>query len=78
MQEPTVIPQEGFLRAWQITGSKRRGIAPILPISQSSWWAGVASGKYPAGTLLSTRTRVWSVQSIRQLLADLAATECAQ
>jgi prophage regulatory protein len=75
MQEPVVIPTEGFLRVWQITGCCKRNVAPILPISRSAFWAGVAEGKYPAGILLGTRTRVWSVASIRKLLTDLAATE---
>jgi prophage regulatory protein len=78
MQEPAVIPAEGFLRIWQICGCKKRGAAPLLPISRSAFWAGVANGKYPAGTLLSSRTRVWSAASIRKLLADLEATEVSK
>jgi prophage regulatory protein len=75
MQEPVVIPVEGFLRVWQITGCKKRGVAPILPISRSAFWAKVAAGEFPSGTLLSRRTRVWSAASIRKLLSDLQATE---
>jgi prophage regulatory protein len=78
MQEPVVIPVEGFLRVWQITGCKKRGVAPILPISRSSFWSHVKSGKFPAGVLLSPRTRVFSVESVRKMLADLQATEVAR
>jgi prophage regulatory protein len=78
MQEPAVIPNEGFLRVWQITGCPKRKVAPILPISRSAFWAGIAAGKYPAGILLGSRTRVWPVASIRKLIADLAATEVAR
>jgi prophage regulatory protein len=75
MQSPVVIPAEGFLRVWQITGCSKRKVAPILPISRSSFWAGVSAGKYPAGVLLGARTRVWSVESIRKLLSELQAAE---
>ena len=78
MQEPVVIPTEGFLRVWQITGCSKRKIVPIIPISRSAFWAGVAQGKYPAGILLSSRTRVWSASSIRKLLSDLQANEGVQ
>ncbi len=37
----------GYLRLWQIIGCKKRGIEPLLPISRSTWYAGIASGKYP-------------------------------
>lgn len=75
MQEPVVIPEVGFLKIWQIVGDRKRNVAPLLPISKSAFWAGVRSGKYPAGTLLSARCRVWSAASVRKLLSDLQATE---
>jgi prophage regulatory protein len=75
MQEPVVIPAEGFLRVWQITGCNKRGVSPLIPISRSAWWSGVAEGKYPPGILVSSRTRVWSAASIRKLLSDLQAAE---
>jgi predicted DNA-binding transcriptional regulator AlpA len=73
MQEPAVIPEQGFLRIWQITGCRKRGVAPLIPISRSLWWRRVAEGTYPPGVLLGPRTRVWPVASIRKLLADLEA-----
>jgi prophage regulatory protein len=75
MKEPVVIPQEGYLRAWQIVGCPKRGVAPLIPISKSLWWKKVAEGEYPAGVLLGRRTRAWSAASIRKLLADLEAAE---
>jgi prophage regulatory protein len=69
------IPEGGLLRIWQICGCSKRGVQPLIPISRSKWWDGVRRGIYPPGILLSTKTRVWSCDSIRKLIADLAATE---
>jgi predicted DNA-binding transcriptional regulator AlpA len=63
------IPSTGFLRLAQILGDPRTGVPALLPISKSSWWAGVKTGRYPAGVLLGPRTRAWSVESIRTLIA---------
>jgi prophage regulatory protein len=72
-----LLPSAGFLRIWQIVGCRKRGAAPIFPISRAKWWAGVASGAYPAGILLSPRCRVWSVESIRALIASTNAGEAS-
>jgi hypothetical protein len=47
----------------------RRAIPAIIPVCKSSWWAGVASGKYPQPYRgLGSRTTVWRVEDIRNLL----------
>lgn len=60
------LPESGFVRLSQILGPK----GPI-PISKSSWWLGVRTGRYPQPIKLGPRTTVWSVQSIRQLIEQL-------
>jgi prophage regulatory protein len=67
MQEP-----ESLLRIYDITGCRKRGIKPLISISRSAFWAGVADGRYPKGLLLSARTRVWPASSIQKLIKDLA------
>ncbi len=62
------LPQFGLLRLWQILGDKRKGIPPIIPVSKSSWWAGVKAGKYPKPVKLSARCTCWRVEDIRQLV----------
>ena len=62
------LPQCGLLRLWQILGDQRRGVPPIIPISKSSWWAGVKSGKYPKPVKLSARCTCWHVDDIRMLI----------
>jgi predicted DNA-binding transcriptional regulator AlpA len=60
------MPAEGFLRLNQIIGSK--GAPAIIPISRSSWWAGVKSGRYPKPVKLGKRTTAWKVADIRRLI----------
>ncbi len=62
------MPQFGLLRLWQIIGISRKGIPPIIPVSKSTWWAGVKSGKYPKPVKLSARCTCWRVEDIRALL----------
>jgi hypothetical protein len=62
------IPQCGLLRLWQILGDRRRGIPPIIPVSKSTWWAGVKTGKYPKPVKLSARCTCWRVDDIRKLI----------
>lgn len=68
-----MLPDIGYVRVHQIIGCARRGIPAIIPVSRATWWAGVASGRFPAGVLLGPRTRAWSVESIRALVAEMGA-----
>lgn len=54
------LPETGFIRLPQVL--------QLIPISKSSWWAGVASGRYPAAVKLSERTTCWRVEDIRALI----------
>ena len=62
------IPQTGFLRLRQIVGDKTQGIPPIIPVSRSTWLAGVASGKFPKPIKLSAGVTVWRVEDIRTFI----------
>jgi len=55
-----------FLRVKQIVGDKKSNppIDPIIPVSRTSWWAGVRSGIYPTPIKLSARTTVWRAEDI--------------
>lgn len=63
-----VLPESGLVRLSQIVGDKKKGIAPIIPVSKSSWWAGVQSGRYPKPVKLGERTTCWRVSDIRALI----------
>lgn len=68
-----VLPEAGFVRLSQIIGDRKKGIAPIIPVSKSAWWAGVASGRYPAAVKLSERTTCWRADDIRALIQSVGA-----
>jgi len=59
------IPATGFLRA--------KDVLMFFPVSRSSWWAGVAEGRYPAPVKLGPRMSAWRVEDIRDLIAKLGA-----
>ncbi len=46
-------------------------VLKLIPVSRSSWLAGVASGIYPAPKKLGARAVAWTSQSIRDLAASL-------
>jgi prophage regulatory protein len=62
------LPSEGYLRLPQILGNPKANIPALIPISKSSWWAGIKAGRYPKGVKLGPRTTVWTVESIRALI----------
>lgn len=64
----TEIPAEGFLRQKQILGDKKAGVAPIVPVSATTWWEGVKAGRYPKPIKLSERVTVWRAADIRALV----------
>lgn len=58
------LPLEGFVRIKQI-------IAPNgpIPVSKSTWWAGVKSGRFPKPVrIFGPRITVWNVKEIRALI----------
>ena len=67
------LPDTGFLRLAQIIGNPKAKppIPAIIPVSKSSWWAGVASGRYPKPVKLSSNTTAWKVELIRAYIASV-------
>lgn len=63
----------GFLRLPQIIGDPEAvpPIPAIIPIKKSTWWAGVKSGRFPAGVKMGARITMWKVEDIRALVASL-------
>ena len=55
----------GYLRLPQVLSE--------FPVSKSTWWAGVKTGRYPAGHKLSARVTAWRVEDIRALIQQVAA-----
>lgn len=67
------LPDTGFVRAAQILGKPKANppVPPIIPVCAATWWAGVKSGKYPAGVKLSDRVTAWRVEDIKKLIASV-------
>jgi len=69
MSCPTnTLPPAGFLRLPQIVGDPKRGIPALFPVSKSTWFEGIKSGRYPAGVKLSERCTAWRVSDIMALI----------
>ena len=65
------LPEIGFLREKAILGCKATNTPPIIPVSRSSWWSGVKSGKYPQPIKLSEGITVWRTEDIKQLIESI-------
>jgi prophage regulatory protein len=57
------FPDIGFVRLAAILGPR----GPV-PVSKSTWWAGVKAGRFPQPLKLGPRITVWRVEDIRALL----------
>lgn len=57
------LPQTGFLRLSAIIGPN----GPI-PVSKSTWWAGIKDGRFPKPLKLGPRITVWRAEDIRALI----------
>lgn len=64
------LPATGFVREKQIIGDKKKGIIGPIPVSRSNWWAGCASGRYPAPIKLSDKITVWRAEDIRRYILE--------
>lgn len=57
------FPTTGFVRLSAI-------IAPNgpIPVSKSTWWAGIKDGRFPKPVKLGPRITAWRVEDIRSLI----------
>ena len=64
------LPPTGYLRLAQIVGDAKAQppIPAIIPVSKSTWWAGVKAGRFPAPVKLGPRITAWRVEDIRALI----------
>jgi prophage regulatory protein len=64
------LPETGYLRLPQIIGdrSAEPPIPAIIPVSKSTWWEGVKSGRFPKPVKLGPRITAWRVEDIRALI----------
>ncbi len=63
MPDFPALPETGFVRLANILAPK----GPI-PVSKSTWWAGVKTGRFPKPVKLGPRITAWRVEDIRALI----------
>ena len=68
IQHGGAFPTEGFVRLPAIIGP----LGPI-PVSKSTWWAGIKSGRFPPPIKLGKGVTAWRVEDIRALIERLGA-----
>ena len=59
----TDLPETGYLRLPQVLA--------LIPVSRATWWAGVASARYPQAVKLSPRCTAWRAEDIRELIQTI-------
>lgn len=57
------IPEFGFLRL--------DDVLRIIPVSKTTWYNGIRSGRFPKGIRLSQNIVVWRVEDIRNLVKQI-------
>lgn len=63
MQKKLTLPETGFVRLPEILS--------VIPISATTWWEGVRTGRYPKGVKLSARCTAWRAEDIRALIDNI-------
>lgn len=63
---PRTLPEVGYIRL--------KEILEIIPVSKSTWYKGIAEGRYPKPTKrLGPRIAAWDIRDIRALLDNKVA-----
>jgi predicted DNA-binding transcriptional regulator AlpA len=67
------LPTTGYLRLPQIIGNPKTDppVPAIIPVSRSTWWAGIKSGIYPTPVKFSSRCTAWRLEDIISLVERL-------
>ena len=66
-QELQSLSQTGFVRLPEIL--------KLFPVSRSTWWEGVRTGRYPASVSLAPRCTAWRAADIHALLQRVAGNQ---
>ena len=60
-KQKDLSPETGFIRL--------PVILKLIPVSKSTWWAGVKSGRFPQAVKLGENITAWRAEDIRELIA---------
>lgn len=64
MEEINSLPTTGFVRL--------PTVLKHIPVSKTTWWNGVKSGRFPKSVKLGLGVTTWRVDDIRKLIQDLS------
>ena len=64
------LPKTGFVRLSSIIGPNG-----VIPVSRSTWWAGIKAGRFPRPFHIG-RAAVWQVEDIRKLMQQITQSGC--
>jgi hypothetical protein len=67
------LPRAGLARLEQIIGDPKANppIRPVVPVSKSTWFAGVRAGRFPPPVRVNKGISAWRWEDIRRLLESL-------
>ena len=68
---PPPSPNERILTVTDIVGDASKSITPLVPVSKSTWIAGVASGRFPPAVRISANRVGWWESWIHQFRTQL-------
>ena len=63
MSDQPSLPETGFVRLSSILAPRGQ-----IPVSKSTWWAGIKTGRFPKPIKLGPRITAWRVDDIRALI----------
>lgn len=71
------LPKVGLARLEQIIGDPKANppIRPLVPVSRSTWWAGVRAGRFPPAIKVTKGVSAWRWEDIHRLLESLRPEE---
>lgn len=67
MNEQLQLINDGFLRLPEVL--------KLIPVSKSTWWAGVRSGRYPQSFKLGERITAWKAEEIKEFIQNASHTK---
>ena len=67
------LPTAGLARLEQIIGDRTVSppIEPVIPVSKSTWWEGVRSGRFPPAVRVNKGVSAWRWEDIHRLRESL-------
>lgn len=71
------LPKVGLARLEMIIGDPLANppIRPVVPVSKSTWWSGVRSGRFPPAIKVTKGVSAWRWEDIHRLLESLRSEE---